>query len=322
MPQRNPARRHRPRSSGSSAGGHPARWRICLRRPARTSDCIASGRWTVDGPARDQRTEAARADPEGTRGGPGCAIRQPAARADQGRRRHPSMGAGRRGPATGASLPPCVAERRYAARLDRPAVRKALDIDALKQKQKSYLWATSALGRVFVGEEVLVGTDTDSLKHHHLGHPALVAGGPARICGEFQFDAQSGKLTVINKSGRYSRYKDRSEPHLQEVARSSAKHSRRWAWTSKRNTDRTRRETRWCCPAWIRSIGMSPPSDECTAAGAWPPVRGGGLRAAGPARPAPDRSGRAQPAPQPPSGPRLGRTPSIKREMRAPRQHS
>ncbi len=100
-----------------------------------------------------------------------------------------------------------------------PVVRKALDIDALKQKQKSYLWATSALGRVFVGEEVLVGTDPDSLKQHHLGHPALVAGGPARICGEFQFDAKSGKLTVINKSGRYSRYKDRSEPHLQEVAK-------------------------------------------------------------------------------------------------------
>ncbi|TYZ54126.1 type III effector protein [Ralstonia solanacearum] len=100
-----------------------------------------------------------------------------------------------------------------------PDVKKAFDIDALKKNEKRYIWAVSALGRVFVGEEVSVGSDPDSSKQRHLGHPVLVAGGPARICGEFQFDAQSGKLTVINKSGRYSRYKDRSEPHLQEVAK-------------------------------------------------------------------------------------------------------
>ncbi|MBX9431866.1 type III effector protein, partial [Ralstonia pseudosolanacearum] len=40
----------------------------------------------------------------------------------------------------------------------------------------------------------------------------------ARICGEFRFDAETGKLVVINKSGRYSRYEDRREAQLQEVA--------------------------------------------------------------------------------------------------------
>ncbi len=51
------------------------------------------------------------------------------------------------------------------------------------------------------------------------GHPLLVAGGNARICGEIDCNAQSCKLKLINKSGRYSRYEDRSEVHLREVAR-------------------------------------------------------------------------------------------------------
>ncbi|MDB0527224.1 type III effector protein [Ralstonia solanacearum] len=100
-----------------------------------------------------------------------------------------------------------------------PAVRSAFDIDALQQNQKRYIWAASAMGRVFIGEEIPVECDADSVKQRHQGHPLLVAGGPARICGEFQFDAQSGKLMVINKSGRYSRYRDRGEAHLQEVAK-------------------------------------------------------------------------------------------------------
>ncbi|MGA4421657.1 type III effector protein [Ralstonia nicotianae] len=99
-----------------------------------------------------------------------------------------------------------------------PAVRKAFDIDALKAGDKQYIWAASALGRVFIGEEEPVGHDPDSGKQRRRGHPLLVSGGPARICGEFRFDAETGKLVVINKSGRYSRYEDRREAQLQEVA--------------------------------------------------------------------------------------------------------
>ncbi|WP_231890026.1 type III effector protein [Ralstonia solanacearum] len=98
-----------------------------------------------------------------------------------------------------------------------PDVKKAFDVDALKKNEKRYIWAVSLLGRVFVGEEVPVESSPDSEKQHYQGHPLLVGGGNARICGEFQLDAQSGKLKVINKSGRYSRYEDRNEAHLLEV---------------------------------------------------------------------------------------------------------
>ncbi|CBJ41123.1 putative type III effector (plasmid) [Ralstonia solanacearum CMR15] len=99
-----------------------------------------------------------------------------------------------------------------------PVVRKAFDIDALKAGEKLYIWAASALGRVFIGEEAPVGLDPDTGKQRHRGHPLLVSGGQARICGEFHFNAEAEMLVVINKSGRYSRYEDRSEAQLEVVA--------------------------------------------------------------------------------------------------------
>ncbi len=98
-----------------------------------------------------------------------------------------------------------------------PDVKKAFDAEALMKHEKRYIWAVDFLGRVFIGEEVPVESSPDSEKQHYQGHPLLVGGGNARICGEIQFDAQSGKLKVINKSGRYSRYEDRTEAHLLEV---------------------------------------------------------------------------------------------------------
>lgn len=99
-----------------------------------------------------------------------------------------------------------------------PEVRKAFNIDALKAGEKLYIWAASALGRVFIGEEEPAGQDPDSGKLRHRGHPLLVSGGQARICGEFHFNAETETLVVINKSGRYSRYEDRSEKQLEAVA--------------------------------------------------------------------------------------------------------
>ncbi|MDG0025532.1 type III effector protein [Trinickia sp. Y13] len=102
--------------------------------------------------------------------------------------------------------------------LSRAEFERAVDIEALKRKEKRYIWAVGAMGRVFVGEELPLGPDPVSGKTRYQGHPLLVAGGNARICGEFDYNAQSGKLKLINKSGRYSRYEDRSEAHLSEVA--------------------------------------------------------------------------------------------------------
>ncbi len=44
-------------------------------------------------------------------------------------------------------------------------------------------------------------------------------GGTARICGELHFNSATDKFVVSNQSGRYSRYEDRTEAGLNEVAR-------------------------------------------------------------------------------------------------------
>ncbi len=94
-----------------------------------------------------------------------------------------------------------------------------INLDALKRGEKRYIWAVGALGRVFVGEEERVGKDPQTGKERYRGHPTLVAGGPARICGEISHDAATDEFEVRDKSGRYSRYEDRTEQHLREVAR-------------------------------------------------------------------------------------------------------
>lgn len=98
-------------------------------------------------------------------------------------------------------------------------VKDQIDLGALKRGEKRYIWAVGALGRVFVGEEEPPGKDPLTGKDQYRGHPTLVAGGPARICGEISYDAGTGEFEVRDKSGRYSRYEDRAEPHLREVAR-------------------------------------------------------------------------------------------------------
>jgi hypothetical protein len=97
--------------------------------------------------------------------------------------------------------------------------KSAIDINALKRNEKRYIWAVGAMGRVFVGEELPAPPDPVTGKERNQGHPMLVAGGNARICGEIHYNEPSDKLTLINKSGRYSRYEDRTEQHLNEVAK-------------------------------------------------------------------------------------------------------
>lgn len=93
-----------------------------------------------------------------------------------------------------------------------------VDLDALKRGEKTYLWAVGALGRVFVGEEEPVGEDPLTGKARYRGHPLLVSGWLARVCGEMKFNASTGRFMVSDKSGRYGRYEDRQEHHLKEAA--------------------------------------------------------------------------------------------------------
>ena len=93
-----------------------------------------------------------------------------------------------------------------------------VDLDALKRGEKTYLWAVGALGRVFVGEEEPVGKDPLTGKARYRGHPLLVSGWLARVCGEMKFNASTGRFVVSDKSGRYGRYEDRIESHVKEVA--------------------------------------------------------------------------------------------------------
>ncbi|HET7865173.1 MAG TPA: type III effector protein [Burkholderiaceae bacterium] len=97
------------------------------------------------------------------------------------------------------------------------AVKDRIDLDALRRGDKRYVWAVGALGQVHLGEEEPVGPDPQSGRERHRGHPLLVAGGPARVCGEITHDAATGEFEVRNKSGRYARYEDRTEQHLHQV---------------------------------------------------------------------------------------------------------
>jgi YD repeat-containing protein len=75
--------------------------------------------------------------------------------------------------------------------LSRAEFERAVDIEALKHKEKRYIWAVGAMGRVFVGEELPHGPDPVSGKTRYQGHPLLVAGGNARICGEITRDTKT-----------------------------------------------------------------------------------------------------------------------------------
>ncbi|MGF6971825.1 hypothetical protein QFZ94_000252 [Paraburkholderia sp. JPY465] len=97
-------------------------------------------------------------------------------------------------------------------------VKGTIDIDALKRGEKKYMWAVSALGRLFIGECEPAGKDPETQRERYRGHPLLVGGGTARICGELEFNSATDKFVVSNQSGRYSRYEDRTEAGLNEVA--------------------------------------------------------------------------------------------------------
>lgn len=98
-------------------------------------------------------------------------------------------------------------------------IRHLVDLEALKRGEKTYNWTVSRLGRLFIGEAEPAGVDPQTGQERYRGHVTLVGGGPARISGELLFNADTGKFVVSNRSGRYSRYEDRTEAQLLEVAK-------------------------------------------------------------------------------------------------------
>lgn len=92
-----------------------------------------------------------------------------------------------------------------------------VDLEALKRGEKKYMWTVSALGRLIIGEELHAGEDPITGQQLTLGHATLVGGGAARISGELRYSAEIGKFIVSNRSGRYSRYEDRTIRALDEV---------------------------------------------------------------------------------------------------------
>lgn len=93
-----------------------------------------------------------------------------------------------------------------------------LDLDGIKSGEKKYMWTVSALGRLFIGEELPAGKDPETGEQKYLGHPTLVGGGSSRMSGDLRYNHATGKFVVSNRSGRYSRYEDRPEAGLQKVA--------------------------------------------------------------------------------------------------------
>ncbi|HEV2611772.1 MAG TPA: hypothetical protein VGU61_16000 [Noviherbaspirillum sp.] len=51
-----------------------------------------------------------------------------------------------------------------------------------------------------------------------LSHPALVVGGQARISGELYINHETRKVVFNDRSGRYSKYGERSAAHLEHAA--------------------------------------------------------------------------------------------------------
>ncbi|MBF0630459.1 MAG: hypothetical protein HQL89_05665 [Magnetococcales bacterium] len=77
------------------------------------------------------------------------------------------------------------------------------------------IWIIDGHGRLIIGKERPV--DQQHPKKM-LGHPALVAGGQARIAGEMKWDNQRKHVEINNHSGRYTkRSVDRKKSHLDNV---------------------------------------------------------------------------------------------------------
>lgn len=124
----------------------------------------------------------------------------------------------------------------------RAAARSLLDIENLANsflmrqslRAQNFLWVMDADGFVLIAVEELAITYPDvpysgyprrrGYRHPHeekkLGHPTLVAGGPARIAGELALDTDGAGLRwILNaNSGRYCRQMPPDSAHLACVA--------------------------------------------------------------------------------------------------------
>ena len=100
----------------------------------------------------------------------------------------------------------------------------AVDLEKLKTGGKKYIWTVGKLGRLIISEESSIGNNAkDSTKPQYIGHPTQLGGGRARISGELKFisdpnDPSFGKFQINSASGRYSKFVDRNETQMGNVA--------------------------------------------------------------------------------------------------------
>ncbi|MBF0110952.1 MAG: hypothetical protein HQL76_17430 [Magnetococcales bacterium] len=80
----------------------------------------------------------------------------------------------------------------------------------------TFIWLIDGHGRLIIGKERPVTPDNPD---NMLGHPALVAGGRARIAGELKWHEENQYFMVNNRSGRYTKKSADSEKkeHLERV---------------------------------------------------------------------------------------------------------
>jgi hypothetical protein len=99
----------------------------------------------------------------------------------------------------------------------------AVDLEKLKSGKK-YIWTASKLGRLIISEEASIENNAkDNTKPQYVGHPTQLGGGRARISGELKFisdknDPLFEKFVINNGSGRYSKFIDRNERQMGNVA--------------------------------------------------------------------------------------------------------
>jgi hypothetical protein len=105
--------------------------------------------------------------------------------------------------------------------LNSKEVQGFIDLAALRKGKRRYMWAVTEAGALRIGEEmVLVGHDAvlKAGASPYAGHPMLVCGGEARICGELGWNPATGRHFINNSSSGYSRYEDRTPERLNHVA--------------------------------------------------------------------------------------------------------
>ena len=99
----------------------------------------------------------------------------------------------------------------------------AVDLEKLKSGKK-YIWTVGKYDRLIISEEASIENNAkDNTQPQYIGHPTQLGGGRARISGELKFisdknDPLFEKFVINNASGRYSKFIDRNEGQMENVA--------------------------------------------------------------------------------------------------------